>query len=45
MCVSHKDSYRKSFKVGVKDSDVDKMFDETICAEGIRIRDWVSNRE
>jgi hypothetical protein len=44
-CVSHMDSYRKSFKVGVKESDLEKMFDETIWAEGIKVREWVSNRE
>jgi len=44
-CVSHVDSYRKSFKVGVKESDLEKMFDETIWAEGIKVREWVSNRE
>ena len=44
-CVSHMDSYRKSFKVGVKENDLEKMFDATIWAEGIRVREWVSNRE
>ena len=44
-CVSHKDSYRNSFKVGVKESHVEKMFDETIWAEGIKVREWLSNRD
>ena len=44
-CVSHMDSYRKSFKVGVKENNLEKMFDATIWAEGIRVREWVSNRE
>ena len=43
--VSHKDSYRKSFRVVFKEADNTKLMKPEVWGEGITVREWVSNRE
>ena len=43
--VSHKDSYRKSFRVIFKEADLGKVMSSETWGEGISVREWISNRE
>ena len=44
-CVSHKDAMFKSFKISVPKSDLDKMFDEAMWPDGVRVRKFISPRK